>query len=435
MPAAAPAAPPAAAPAAPAPAAPAAPPAPRQPEAPESEWLEEAGADLDAMDRGEAVPERGAYVPPKKPEKKPDDDVPPQPDPKVVKKPDAPPKPEDKAPIDEAKMTVPQLRKNRDELKARIAKELEPEIQKLRTQVSELEKKAPADVKPFEEKLATAQKRIADQEALIQHLAYERSAEFNDNYAKPYQERWAEAVRNMAEYKVEMPDGSTRQASEKDLVALGQMSLGDRRNAANAMFGDSADDVMAEVRDVVKLSQAQENALQQHAQKAAKFAEESKTKAAEQSRLREQNWQTNNQSLAEKYPKWFAPDPEDTEGNSLLKKGFAVADLLFAPTTLDDAARQLLPKSFLTDLEANKGRLSPEAQTKLDAMIRNKAAGFDRLSLRVKSLSKELEEANAKLAQYEESEPGTGGDAPTGGGPVGDYQAEYEAEIDKLDKR
>jgi len=432
---AAPAAPPAAAPAAPTPAAPSPSPALRQPEVPESEWLDEVGTDLEAMDRGEAVPERGAYVPPEKREKKPADDAPPQPDPKVVKKPDAPFKPEDKAPIDEAKMTVPQLRKNRDELKARIAKELEPEIQKLRTQVSELEKRAPADVKPFEEKLTTAQKRIADQEALIQYLNYEKSQDFTDKYATPYREAWGKALTDLAEFEVELSDGQTRKGTQHDLMRLAGMTLGEARKEANRMFGDSADDVMFHVREVRRLADAQDKALKDAQTNATKFADENKTRAAEQSRLREQNWQTNNQSLAEKYPKWFAPDPEDTEGNSLLKKGFAVADLLFAPTTLDDAARQLLPKSFLTDLEANKGRLSPGAETKLHAMIRNKAAGFDRLALRVKSLSKELEEANAKLAQYEQSEPGTGGDAPTGGGPGGDYQAEYEAEIDKLDKR
>ena len=427
-------APPAAAPVAPTPAAPAPSPAPRQTEAPESEWLEEAGADLEAMDRGEAVPDRGAYVPPKKPEKKPDDDAPPVPDPKVVKKPDEKPKPPEAAAPDDKNLKLPELRKAYDTSKKKVA-ELEPEVTRLRAQVAELEKRAPADVKPFEEKLTTAQKRIADQEALIQYLNYEKSQDFTDKYATPYREAWGKALTDLAEFEVELSDGQTRKGTQHDLMRLAGMTLGEARKEANRMFGDSADDVMFHVREVRRLADAQDKALKDAQTNATKFADENKTRAAEQSRLREQNWQTNNQSLAEKYPKWFAPDPEDTEGNSLLKKGFAVADLLFAPTTLDDAARQLLPKSFLTDLEANKGRLSPGAETKLHAMIRNKAAGFDRLALRVKSLSKELEEANAKLSQYEESEPPTGGGAPAGGAAVGDFLDDANAEIDKLDKR
>lgn len=388
------------------------------------------------MDRGEVVPERGAFVP--KPKAEDDDGLPQDDKPPAKEKPETPPKPAVKpqspAPEDIKNLKVPEVRKNYEALLKRVSSELEPEVTRLRSEVAELKQRAPVDTKPYEEKVTAAEKRIADQEALIRFLDYEKSAEFNDNYATPYRNKWNEALENLSQYKVEMPDGSTRPATEKDLIALGQMDLGDRRKAANAMFGDSADDVMAEVRDVVKLAKAQENALHQAKINAAKFAEENKVKSAESARARDANWQTQNDSLAQKYPKWFAPDAEDSEGSTLLKKGFAIADLVFSAKPPDEATKQLLPKSFLADLEANKGRLSPEGQTRLHALIRNKAAGFDRLARQVKSLSTQLEEANKKLAAYEDTEPPTGGDSPAGGGVVGDYLEDSNAELDKLDK-
>jgi hypothetical protein len=398
--------------------------------------LDEVGSDLEAMDRGETPPERGAFVPkPKeKPEEKADDALPQD----VVppEKPKDKPKSADAQPAPEAQtLKLPELRKAYDGLKKRVASELEPEVTRLRSQVAELEKRAPVDTKPFEEKVTAAEKRIADQEAVIRFLDYQQSAEFQEKYSKPYAEAWQKALGDLAEFEVEQADGTTRKPSENDLISLAGMSLGEARKRANAMFGDSADDVMWHVREVRRLADAQHNALQQAKTNAAKMAEDNKTRSVESAKARNAAWQTQNQSLAEKYPKWFAPDAEDSEGSALLKKGFAIADLVFAAgSPIDEATKQLLPKSFVADLEANKGRLSPEAQIRLHTLIRNKAAGFDRLARQVKSLSTQLEEANQKLAAYEETEPPTGGDSPTGGGVVGDYLEDSNAELDKLDK-
>lgn len=395
-------------------------------EAPEAEWLTEVGEDLQDLDEGK--PQR--VRPPK-------DETPPKED-------DAPPalgkpKPGEKAPVaapaeDETKgMGLPQVRKAFNELKKKVASDYEPEVTRLRAQVAELEQRQPVDIKPFEEKLTTAQKRIADQEAVIRFLKYQESEDFKTNYQKPYEDAWKNALNDLAEMDIELAEGGTRKPTENDLIRLASMRLGEARAEANRMFGDSADDVMSHVRTVRDLYQKQQTALDNEKKNAAKIAEEHKQTSSRAAAERDAAWETGNAQLAAKFPKWFAKDAEDAEGNALLDKGFAVSDMLFATGQMTPERIALLPKSFQDDIKAN-GRLSPKKQVELHTLIRNKAAGFDRLARRVKSLSAELEEARKTISEYEASEPPGGGSAPTGGSVTGDYLEEANAELDKLDK-
>lgn len=429
-----PAAPPTAAPksapaSAPSPAPKAAGPAPSK-EAPEAEWLTEVGEDLQDLDEGK--PQRVRAPKDDQAPPKPEDDAPPAPE---------KPKPGEKAPTaapveDETKgMGLPQVRKAFNELKKKVASDYEPEVTRLRAQVAELEQRQPVDVKPFEEKLTTAQKRIADQEAVIRFLKYQESEDFKANYQKPYEDAWKNALNDLAEMDIELVEGGTRKPTENDLIRLASMRLGEARAEANRMFGDSADDVMSHVRTVRDLYGKQQAALENEKKNAAKIAEEHKQTSSRAAAERDTAWETGNKQLSAKFPKWFAKDAEDAEGNALLDKGFAISDMLFATGQMTPERISMLPKSFQDDIAANNGRLSPKKQVELHTLIRNKAAGFDRLARRVKTLATELEEARKTIAEYEASAPPGGGSAPTGGSVTGDYLDEANAELDKLDKR
>ncbi len=122
-----------------------------------------------------------------------------------------------------------------------------------------------------------------------------------------------------------------------------------------------------------------------------------------------------------KYPKWFAPDEADPQGNELLKKGFDYTATVFdnKPDTINGENRPLTPVEKVKRL----------------AVIKAKAANHDRLVARLKAEQKARAEAESKVAEYESSEPPTddaGSPSRTRNG--GDFMSDVEAEIRKLDR-
>lgn len=117
--------------------------------------------------------------------------------------------------------------------------------------------------------------------------------------------------------------------------------------------------------------------------------------------------------MTKKYPKWFAPDETDPQGNDILKKGYEYADTVFSP---------------------NGAQLTPEQKAGRLAVIRAKAANHDRLAAKNKSFAARIAELEAKLAEFEKSEPTTDGERSPGSSGVYDPFAEDEAELRKMDR-
>lgn len=336
-------------------------------------------------------------------------------------------------------MTAPALRKAHKDLQQKVNKELQPTIQRLERELKEARSRPAAESEESKAKFAALEKRIAEQEATIRFTEYQKSEEFRTKYQEPYVKAWNEALRDIAEMEVETANGQTRKASESDLIRLGNMPLQKARTEANAMFGDSADDVMDHVRHLKRLAAEQSGALENAQAEAQKRAQEEAKTAGTRRAERIQKWNENNQALATKYPAWFAKRNEDPDGNALLDKGFNLVDLIFSPQTVK---LEYLPPAFASDMRANDGKLSPDMQNRLHALVRNKAAGFDRLARQVNLLKKELAEAKKELSDYQGSEPPAGGGTRggTGGGrgtrqSVGVTMEEIEGEIDELDRK
>jgi len=436
------ASPPAAAPASPA--APAVAPAPATPathvqppgEQPESAWLSEVGADIEEFDRTgnqpQNRPRQGAAPKPAAPP--PDDDleVPAPPEkPAAAARPGEQPVPP--AAEDETRLPAPQLRKAHAELKKKVNTEYEPELQRLRAQVKQLEERPAAEPEETKTRLTELQKRVEEQEAHIRFVDYQNSEDYLKNYWQPYQDAWNEALSDLNELEVENRFGTRRPATQADINHLASLKLGERRNAANAMFGDSADDVMAHVRKILDLSQKQSKALADNKANSAKLAQERQNQALDQNKQRIATWERQNSSLATKYPDWFAKNAQDPTGSTLLDKGFLLADLLFGE--VKEPQWGLLPKSFQDDLRANGGKLSPEGRIRLHAVLRNKAAAFDRIAYQLKEVKAELAEAKKALSEYEDSEPPVGGSAPRrAGAPAVGSVDEANAELEALDR-
>lgn len=426
----------------------------------ESDWLREAGAELEDLDRqtNQPRPPRPAQGMPKRDQQKqadkpaadkPADQATPQDD-DVINPGDEPAQgahqDQPQAAADngqpERPMKAPELRKAYEESKKRITEELEPKLKQYEARIKELETSGPKDTEQTQARVKHLETRNQQLEEFVRLKHYEQSQEYLDKYQKPYDQAWEKCLRDINMLEVETPDGkggwTTRKANDGDITRLAQLAttnLGEYIKQSNAMFGDAADIVRKHVERINETYTSQTNALEEAQKRAVELSKTEETQTAEQMRVRQKLWETNNTDLSTKFPTYFAPIQGDESGNKLLNAGFAFTDLLFQTGTLTPDKLKLLPERYRVELET-KGKLSPELTVRAHAIIRNKAANHDRLVRQLKSARAELEQVKKTLAEYEESEPGVGGSSPGRSAPGGgNWQDEANAEIDELDRR
>lgn len=324
--------------------------------------------------------------------------------------------PGEKPPAEPELKGLPAVRKAYDDIKKRVSTELEPEIATLRARVKELEESKPGQDAGFQERLKAAEARRDELENKIAYLDYSKSKDFIDKFEEPITRAWSDAAELIKEISAENDDGTTRPATLDDLVNLANMPHGEARKAANRLFGDSADDVMLHRAEIIKLARAKERALADAEKNAGERAKQNQAQQAERVKATQAAWTGANESLAKKFPNMFGKKEGDEEGNTLLEKGFALADRLFSPS------KDTSPKS-------------EQEAVAIHALMRHKIANHDRLALWLKKTRGELKEALEKLKQYEESEPtgGLGGKPSAGGGDNWGTESAMR-ELESLDK-
>jgi len=359
----------------------------------------DAGSELDALSAAEETPRKA-------PERPSGEVKPPEgekPAGKAPEKPAGAPEPEPK--------TNKELRGAYDKLKERVAKEIEPALAKAQARIKELETSKPQDLTPLQEKLTATEKRNAELESHIQFVDYTKSKEYQDKYHQPYVEAWNKALAEMDELTVELGDGSSRKATEKDLITLSNMPLGEARKLANQMFGDAADDVMAHRRKVRELADAENKALDDAKKKAGDHAKQNELLSKTHSEQRNKLWAEANSTQESANPKWNERIKSDEELSKARSKGLALADRLFSPTP------ETQPKT-------------PQEAVQIHAEIRHKVGNYEPLLVMLKRTRSELAEVKASLAEFEKSKPSGGhGGGPQGGATDGD---DWEAEIERL---
>lgn len=290
-------------------------------------------------------------------------------------------------------------------------KALESKLAETTAELEKARRANPDEVKAISERLEKSEARRNELESEIRHLNYAKSEEYRTKYEGPYRKAWQDAVAELSELTVETETG-TRQATAEDLVQLANMPLGEARKAAEAMFGPAADDVMAHRRKIRDLSKAQEEALESSRKGAA---EREKTLEAEQKKAQEKLrgiWQSESEAYSKKFPRWTKPVEGDTEGNSLLEKGFAEVDKFF-----------------------NDREISQEDRVKLHVRLRAKAANHDRMALRLKRATERIKKLQDEISAYEGAEPPAGkAGKSTGKKVAGNVFEEAESEIEALDE-
>jgi len=425
---------------APAPKAPAAAPAPKPAAAPKipdkqppADYMAEYENELDSLDDRDKAP-RAPHKPAAKPGDKP-----------VVEPPkvddNAPPVEEEQTPADEdgqapaavadpnldapEPVKIVDLRNGFRALKKQIKEQYKPEVAKLQSRVKELEEGSGA-TKELSAKMEQIQKRNKELEDQITFVDYSHSEEFQTKFVKPYNDAYFRAVADFGQLRVRVPAGrdpetgeekvTFRPADDKDLIKLANMSLAEMDEEAEAMFGRSAPRVIRHVEKVRELAIAQQEALDNASKNAETRRTENENRLKLNSTKGKEMFDAETKRLTEKYPRFFAKDDADPEGNELLEKGLTMAKRIFMKTP------ENAPKTA-------------EEAVRLHALAFNKIANHDRLARKFKQARARIAELEKTLKEFEDSEPtgGRAGEHGRGGGPTNPI-ADANAELDALDK-
>jgi predicted nucleic acid-binding Zn-ribbon protein len=314
--------------------------------------------------------------------------------------------------------TFAALRKAHEELQKKRDTEWHPKIQKLESQVKSYEQKirdletnSPA-LQPMQDKLSAIEKENNALKEEIRYVNYKKHPEFVDKYEKPYNEAWSKAVSEVTQLSMEMEDGTVRKATASDFLALANAPLDQLDDLAAKWFPKSSARVIRHVEKVRDLADQQEKALDDAKKNAGTRESEMVKQAQQRDATITQVYKQTNDELVKKYPKWFAPEEGDAEGNTALEKGYEYADSVFG----------------------GNGTLAPEQKAKRLAVIRAKAASYDRLARRLKARETRIAELENSLAEYEKSEPTTQETAVPGTVAAGNFFETIEQEIRALAK-
>jgi hypothetical protein len=243
--------------------------------------------------------------------------------------------------------------------------------------------------------------------ALKQQLAaasYERSDEYHQKFIEPMKREWQAAVKEVQSLKVvEGTDDITgepryRQATEQDLRRIMNLEPGDQDEAIHSMFGKYAARVFARVLNMNNLSNLAQHALQEYAAGHEIRAKEEEARSIREREEYDKAYTNSQEELRQKWPHFFGEDPEDPEGNEALQAGY----------------------KYIDDILAKIPSLSAQDRAAYNAVIRARAAGFQRLSVKMEKLQAEKTALEEELAKYRKSDPGGDGKGGGEGGGSGD---------------
>lgn len=249
--------------------------------------------------------------------------------------------------------------------------------------------------KEHQEKFASIEARNKELEDEIRHVNYSKSKEFSEQYQKPYEEAWVNAIADLKELVITNDDGSSRTATAQDLIALSNMPLGQARATAKAWFGDSADDVMAHRRTIRDLSDKQTKALEdskthgseRDQQRTAEMQAKHKARSEESAKV----WAAVNAEAVEKY-EYLRPVEGETERNEKLEK-----------------AQKFVDETLKSNIGQAKTQEERDKIIKAHAALRNRAVGFSTLKHENQSLKAKVAELEKAIAEFQASEPTNGG--------------------------
>lgn len=226
--------------------------------------------------------------------------------------------------------------------------------------------------------------RLQEYDSEMLYTNAEKSEQFQREHYQPYVQNYQDAYTTLSEWSIPVEGGAPRALTPQEFQKI--VATGSGREAlevARSIYGEEGIEpgvVFAARQAVMEASRRFQRAKDEIKQTASQRQQQT----LEQSRQEADLWRKFTSEDVEKYPQWFKAPDGDEKAKELLEKGFKFVDEAF------DGASQ---------------KWEPQKRARRLAVIRNKAAGFDRLAYDNSKLRTRLKELETKLGEFEESEP------------------------------
>lgn len=272
---------------------------------------------------------------------------------------------------------------------------------KQESEIAELRKSAPdtATFKATQEKAQKLEARVKELENEVSFHDYTQDPKFKEQYEAPYVKTWTSAMADLKELTVDEGNGNSRPINANDMLQLVNLPLAKAREIAVAQFGEFANDVMGHRKEIRKLLEARQAALDDGHKNGAETLRQ-RQEAQQQSRQQMlktigDTWTSVNEAIG-KDPKngvYFTPVEGDAEGNGRLERGYKLVDEAFSANPED-------PK------------LTSEQRQEIirkHAAVRHRAAAFGRMKHQLQTSKARIAELENELKSYKDTEPTTTG--------------------------
>lgn len=282
-----------------------------------------------------------------------------------------------------------------------------------------------AQTEELQKRLADTEKRLKEYEDEIRFTRFEKHPEFQEKYAKPYNEAWKRATSELAEITVTDPvTGAVRAATADDMLALVNLPLGKALEFAKETFGEFATAAMSHRERIKERFEQQQQALTEAREKGGEREKQQREQfEAKQAELRKElseTWSSSNQQILadpNEAPYLKAADT-DPEGKKILEKGYALMDKAFA-------------------MNPNDPRMTPEQRkeaVQLHSAMRNRAAAYGHMKHLIKQRDTRISELEKLLEEFGASEPSTagGGTKPSKQSEPVRFENRFEQKLRKM---
>jgi hypothetical protein len=277
-------------------------------------------------------------------------------------------------------------KKERDDFAAKVS-----ELERARSEGTR--KEVEEATKSLKSEMDSIRKNAEELDTEVRYLNYTRSGEYKQKYETPLREAWQTALGDIDGIRVTDADGTERDASHHDIMAILNVPVAKAAIIAQETFGPAAPEIMAHRRRLLELTQARDKSIAEWKEKGAqREVERSKQVEGRQSRSREL-FESQFSDYEKSHPQLFGREDGDDDGNKLL----------------DESDRLIRIALKGEGVDADMGYEDKvDLITKAQAQVALRARAYGRERLRVIRLQQKVAELEKKVGKVRSSEPGQG---------------------------
>ena len=247
--------------------------------------------------------------------------------------------------------------------------------------------------KSLKAEMDSIRKNAEELDTEVRYLNYTRSGEYKQKYETPLREAWQTALGDIDGIRVTDADGTERDASHHDIMAILNVPFAKAAIIAQEMFVAAAPEIMTHRRRLLELTQSRDKSIAEWKEKGAqREVERSKQVEGRQSRSREL-FESQFLDYEKSHPQLFGREDGDDDGNKLL----------------DESDRLIRIALKGEGVDADMGYDDKvDLITKAQAQVALRARAYGRERLRVIRLQQKVAELEKKVGKVRSSEPGQG---------------------------